>query len=226
LIEIDMDRLALFTRLFDEPGTEPHQARLPAVHSVEVVNVLEKLSCTRRKLSHLDEDFFVSKHWNEVYAQENGTIRRKTTYPARPEEWILSGPHIHIGTPFFKTPNESCQSNRDYSDIDIVTIPEDYLPRTNYIPNCSLADYRRRSQHWRNRPIVDYYRHAHREMLAVTGERTLIATIIPIGVGHLYTVISICFANLNDLLTYNGLASSLVIDFFVKVSGVAHANTT
>jgi len=38
-------------------------------------------------------------------------------------------------------------------------------------------------------------------------------------------VISICFANLNDLLTYNGLASSLVVDFFVKVSGVGHANT-
>jgi hypothetical protein len=225
LIEIDRERLALFGKLFDEPGMEPHQARLPAVQSVEVVSVLEKLSSTPRKLAHLGDGFFVSKHWNEVYAQQDGTIRKKTTYPRSPQEWVLSGPHIHIGTPFFKTPNELCQHNLDYSDIDLVQIPDDYLPRTNYVPNCSLAEYRRRSQHWRNQPIVSYYRHAHREMLAVTGERTLVAAIIPPEIGHLYTVISICFANLDDLLTFNGLASSLVVDFFVKVSGVGHANT-
>jgi hypothetical protein len=225
LIQIDRKHLALFGRLFDELGTEPQQARLPAVHSVEVVSVLEKLSSTSRKLVHLGDGFFVSKHWNEVYAQQDGTIRRETAFPRSPEHWVLSGPHIHIGTPFFKTPNEHCHHNLDYSDIDLLAIPEDYLPRTNYIPNCPLTEYRRRSQHWRGRPIVDYYRHAHRDMLAVTGERTLIPSIIPLGVGHFFTVISICFANLTDLLTYNGLASSLVVDFFVKVSGVGHANT-
>jgi hypothetical protein len=226
LIEIDRGRLALFAGLFDEPGTEPSRARLPAVHSLEVVSVLEKLASFRRKLgSLLDEGFFASKHWNEVYAQQDGTIRRKTTYPASPKEWVLSGPHFHVGTPFFKTPNESCQHNLDYNDIDLVNILEGYLPRTNFVPNCSPDDYRRRSQHWANKPILDYYRHAHRRMLAFSGERTLVCAIIPPGVGHVHTVLSICFANLEDLLTYNGLASSLVVDFFVKVLGVGEANT-
>jgi len=192
---------------------------------VEVVSVLEKLSSSPRKLGHLGEGFFASKHWNEVYAQQVGTIRRKTIYPASPQEWVLSGPHIHIGTPFFKTPNELCQTNRDYSDIDLVNIPEYYLPRTNYVPSCSPDDYRGRTQHWANKPIVDYYRHAHREMLAVSGERTMVCAIIPPGVGHINTILSICFSDLDDLLTYNGLACSLVLDFFVKVSGVGHANT-
>jgi hypothetical protein len=225
LIEIGKERLALFARLFDEPGTESDQARLPAVHSEEVVNVLEKLSSSPRKLGHLADGFFASKHWNEVYAQQDGTIRRRTTYPGSPKEWVLSGPHFHIGTPFFKTPNEGCQHNLDYSDIDLFSIPEDYLPRTNFVPDCSPDEYRRRSQHWAKKPIVDYYRHAHREMLAVSGERTLVCALIPPGVGHVHTVLSICFANLHDLLTYNGLASSVVVDFFVKVSGVGHANT-
>jgi hypothetical protein len=225
LIAITEDRLSLFARLFDEPEIPSVQARLPAVHSAEVLCVLEKLSAQPEKLATRSDSFFATKHWNELYAQQDGTILKKTGYPAALHEWVLSGPHFSIGTPLFKTPNENCAHNRDYSDIDLVSISETYLPRTNFVPNCSQSDYRGRSQQWANKPILDYFRHAHREMLAVSGERTLVCAIIPPGVGHINAVLSICFTDLGYLLTYNGLASSLVVDFFVKVSGVGHANT-
>ena len=52
-------------------------------------------------------------------SQEDGTIRRETRFPATVDEWILSGPHFYVATPFNKTPNEGCKHNLDYSDIDL-----------------------------------------------------------------------------------------------------------
>src|SRR5262249_35822868 len=95
VIQITFTELALFGKLFDGPETEPHQARLCTVHSREVASVLDKLSSIPRKLRDLADGWFASKHWNEVYAQQDGTIYKNTTYPASTQEWILSGPHFH-----------------------------------------------------------------------------------------------------------------------------------
>ena len=44
IIEVDESRLDTFAKLYDEPGTPPLQARLPAVHSRELISVLEKFA--------------------------------------------------------------------------------------------------------------------------------------------------------------------------------------
>ena len=64
--------------------------------------------------------------------------------------------------PFNKTPNEGCSHNRDYSDIDLTAIPDDYLPRTNYVPACSPEEYRRRTPKFNGKPVTEFYRHVHR----------------------------------------------------------------
>src|SRR5262249_25775850 len=53
-IAVHRERLELFARLYDEPGTPPEQARLPVVHSEEIVRVLEKFAAQPRKLGDLE----------------------------------------------------------------------------------------------------------------------------------------------------------------------------
>ena len=40
IIEVDAETLALFAKIYDEPGTAANEARLPALHARELVSVL------------------------------------------------------------------------------------------------------------------------------------------------------------------------------------------
>jgi len=226
VIEVSRQSLEIFARLYDEAGTPLEQARLPVLHSREIVAVLEKIANQAFKVGDLEGGYFATVMFDETASQRDGSIRRETCFPKNVNEWIISGPHFYIGTPFNKTPNEGCSHNLDYSEIDLSAIPEDYLPRTNYVSACTPAEYALRIPRWKGTPVTAFYRHINREMLSPTGERTLIATIIPPGPAHINTVFSLCFCDLESLLLFSGYASSLLYDFSVKTAGVGHINVS
>ncbi|MEQ8765811.1 MAG: N-6 DNA methylase [Planctomycetota bacterium] len=222
LLDIDEPRLALFARLYDEPGTPPRQARLPVVHSEEIVSVLKRFAEQPRKLGDLHGQYFATQHWNETNSQKDGTIRRETRTPESPEEWILSGPHFYVGDPLYQTPNEGCKSHRDYTAIDLTAIEDDYLPRTNYVPACPPEEYRRRTPEWNDRPVTDFYRHVNRTMVSPTGERTLVGCLIPPSVAHVDLGFSIAMDDPRILLLFAAMCASIPVDFFVKTTGKSH----
>lgn len=224
LVRVTSERLALFARLYDENGTPALQARLPVVHSEEVVSVLERFAAQPRRLGDLGDRYFATVMFDETYAQRDGITRRETRFPRDASEWILQGPHFHVGTPIYQTPNAGCDSHRDYTAIDLTSIPADYLPRTNYVPACDAATYLSRTPKWKGRPITDFYRLVNREMVAVTGERTLISAIAPPSCAHVHTVFGTAFDSTELLLRVSTLTFSLPLDFFVKVTGKGHVN--
>lgn len=218
LVVVDTDRLTLFASLYDEPGTDPLEARLPVVHSEEIVSVLRRLAVQPRKLGDMKGEYFATEMWHETNQQKDGTIRRETRYPEHASEWILSGPHFHVATPFNKTPNEGCKSHGDYTSIDLTAIPEDYLPRTNYVPACDPTEYARRTPKWKGRPVTDYYRYANRRAVSPTGERTLAPCVIPPLAAHIDGVMSIA-GEASFILDLLAVACSLPADFLIKSTG-------
>ena len=222
VVRITEEELALFATLFDKPGTPASRARLPLVHSTEALEVLRKLARHPHRLGDLGDGVYGTMMWNETNAQKDGTIRRETRLIDDPRDWILSGPHFYVGTPFNKTPREGCKHNQDYAVIDLESIPDDYLPRTNYVPACDAETYRARTPKFRGRPVTEFYRHFHREMIAVTGERTVVPCILPPGPGHIHTVASLAFAEHAELCGWSAFASALCVDFFVRSRGSGH----
>lgn len=222
LVQITAEELGLFVNLFDRPGTPAQRARLPIVHSREVLSVLEKLAKHPRRVGDLGDDVFGTEMWHETNSQKDGTIRRETRFPREASEWIVSGPHFFVANPLNKSPHETCISNRDYEVIDLEGIPDDYLPRTNYVPACTSREYLQRVPVFKGRPVTEYYRHAHRMMLAPTGERTLISCLLPPAAGHINGVVSLTFENTQQLLTAHTLTSSLLLDFLVRSKGSGH----
>jgi hypothetical protein len=219
IVRIDEPTLDLFARLYDDPGTPAMQARLPVVHSAGILNVLRKLASAPRRLADLSGQYFGTVCFDETNQQKDGTIRRETRQAKRVEDWIVSGPHFHVANPFNKTPNEGCKHNQDYAWIDLADIRDDFLPRANYVPACSNAEYRARTPTWNGRVVTAHFRHANRRMVAPTGERSLISCIIPPGAAHIDGVFSAAFASSHDLVAFNGMAASLVCDFLVKSGG-------
>ncbi|WPL17970.1 Type I restriction-modification system methyltransferase subunit [Thiorhodovibrio winogradskyi] len=222
LIPVGLHELALFAQLYDEAGTPPLQARLPALHARPLISVLEKFAAQPRRLGDLKGEYFSTVMFDETYAQRDGTIRRDTCFPDHPGQWVLSGPHFFVGTPFYKTPRARCTANSHYDCLDLTTLPDDYLPRTNYVPACSPAEYAERTPRlpWSEKqPSTDSYRWICRKMLSQSGERTFIATILPPKTAHIDGSISLCFKNLKNLVFFSALCISTAFDFWVKSTG-------
>lgn len=233
IVRVDDAALAIFARLYDEPGTPPRRARLPALHAGTLNSVLRKLADYPRRISDLSEDYFVtpSTCWHEHSAQRDGTIFRRepgeNTFPSEPTGWVLSGPHFFLASPYNKTPRRRCTANGDYDVLDLVDLPDDYLPRSNYHPMPDRAEYLRRIPrvNWvdpdENSPkqVTDYFRLCFRNMLAISGERTLTGTVMPPEATHIHGVQSNAFRKLHEMIDAVVVTSTLLADFYIKTTG-------
>ena len=229
VVEVDSTALANFATLYDMEGTSPLRARLPALHAKTLLAVLRKFAAHPKRLGDLGDDFHVTGHWHETMAQRLGTIRRETRFPADASQLILSGPHFFVGNPFNKTPRRVCTTNRHYDVLDLTTLPDDYLPRTNYVPACGVDEYEARTPRvsWcepgedEPRKVTDYYRLVNREMVGPAAERTLIPAIIPRQVA-VTTCVTTAFRGTGQMLDFAALSMSIVLDFLVRTAGATH----
>jgi hypothetical protein len=227
ILTVGMERLALFATLYDEEGTPALEARLPALHAEPLVSVLEKFAKQPKRLGDLQGEYFSTVMFDETYAQADGTTKRHTQFPEDASQWILSGPHFYVGTPLYKTPREICTEKGHYDCLDLLTLPDDYLPRTNYIPACDAQEYAKRTPcvTWTEpgedepRKVTDYYRFVARSMLSQAGERTLIPAIFPAGVAHIDPCFSLTFNKVETLLSFTGQSMSICHDFLIKSTG-------
>ncbi|MCQ4249148.1 class I SAM-dependent DNA methyltransferase [Pseudomonas stutzeri] len=238
IVEVTESTLATFAQLYDDPGTPTMQARLPAVHSRELVSVLEKFAHAPRRLGDLGEDIYCTQHWNESIGQSDGTIRRRSRseqgFVRDPAEFVLSGPHFYVGNPLSKTPKPICETHKAYDTLDLETLPDDYLPRSNYLPACDAAEYGRRvprvswveeGEH-EAKSVTEYYRTAHRRMFSPSAERSLIMAISPVGAAHINTVIGTAYKSPMAALDFAGTCKSLPVDFLVRSTGKTDAYET
>ena len=165
IISVNRDTLALFAQLYDESGTAPEAARLSVVHTQNLVSVLEKFARQTQRLGDLQGEYYATVMFDETNAvKKDHTIRRHTTFPlsiggergSEIKGLILSGPHFFVGNSLNKSPKAICSSNKAYDVIDLTAIPDDYLPRTNYVPDCEPAEYHRRTPNvsWNDKQSV------------------------------------------------------------------------
>lgn len=233
LVPITEAVLTRFASLLDEPGTPALQARLPVVHSRQVLDVLLKFTEQPRRLGMMADQWAATEFFHERNTQSDGTIKRDTKQLTTITDWVMQGPHFYVATPFNKTPNEGCKHNLDYSEIDRPLIPDDYLPRTNYLPACSPGEFRRRIPTWtrpstkREERFDERFRHVNRRQIANNGERSLISAIVPPGVCNVDGAFSIVFDSDNDLCFFAGLCNGLPFDFYIRATGKSdmRANT-
>ena len=233
IIRVTNVELKLFVDLLDSESSAGSQARLPALHSTDLIEVLKKISQQQRKLRDLRNEIYCTAMFHETAAQRTGTIYRNTQFPESLDDLIYSGPHFSIGNPLYKTPRSNCRLNSDYDPIDLMLSSDKYVPRTNYSPEHNKKRYRSRISPlpWisKDLPFPDrlptrYYREIHRVMTAPTAERSLVSALVPPDIGHINTCISSSFIDADRLIQFHGLCISLPIDFLVKSLGATEVH--
>ena len=222
LIEFDEEKLKILSKIFNNTPDNWEGIQLAVVHSENVLMSLKNISEMENRVK--DIEYISSIGWFETNDVNAGIIKRKTCYPNNLEDFglIYSGPHFYVSNPLYKTPREKCTEKSHYDIIDLIAIDETYLPRTNYVPNISAKAYRNHSKNkgfTEDDNILDYYKAASSKMLNQAAERTLQTAIIPPNVGHIDGIYSVTFPNTKQVVEFTGICSSIIMDFFVKLTG-------
>ena len=222
IIEVDEALLATFAKLYDAPGTCPLQARLPAVHSRELVSVLEKFVHAPRRLGDIiGLDAISDEGWHEGAAQARQIIERRAAFAASVAEMIISGPHLWSGNPLYKTPRSNYSWRSDYDLVDLELVRDDYIPRTLFQPGESwkVAEEKVDFHSQVERSASSLYRLAARRGANPANERSVVTAVIPPGLTHIDGVYSIAFKSYSTLLHQVGLLGSIPFDGFFRSVG-------
>lgn len=211
--------LEVFAKLFDVNDKWP-QARLPVLHVRSLIGALSCIASQTQYISDIKTEIFGSEMWHETNAQKDGTMVRNVHFPESLTDMIISGPHIAVANPCFKTSRSICRLNSDYDNIDLTSISDSYLQRCNYQPYCAPEEYEERAPltPWNCKNYYSY-RIAMRNMFNQGGERTLMSAIIPPKVGHVHAVYELGFKNDVDTALMSGLMESIPYDFYIKATG-------
>ncbi len=217
VVSIGKKELLLFACLFD--GSDDwKQARVPVVHADIVLKVLETIGNYEHSLARDAVIKMTTVMWDETKSQKDGITIKSCSFPETNLDTIYSGPHIGLANPVFKASRRVCDKNSDYDNVDLMEIPEDYIQRFKYSPACTPNEYVMKSPDRGN--YLQSYRVVMREMLNLSGERSLVPAIIPPYCGHIITVFGM---QLNyDVFQVAGVLASLVSDFYIKAVGRGH----
>jgi hypothetical protein len=219
IIHVSQKELSVFAKVFD--GSDNwKQARLPVIHAGVLIDVLNLFAVQEKTLGNMRNEIFSSYMWDETKTQRDGIIIRNVHFPDSQISTVLSGPHISVANPFFKSSRRDCRLNSDYDNIDLLTISEHYIQRCNYSTTCDIDEYLHRVlvTGWEVKHIENY-RLITRSMLNLGGERTLYPTIIPVKTAHINTMLSFSFYNIKNLVECTATFSSIPFDYLMKSTG-------
>lgn len=228
VVHFSENRLQILAKTF-ENSEDGKTAKLVSIHTSSIISVLEKLSSFKSSLT--DYETKISVCLDETIDLNNGTIIRQTQFPSIENyEMVYSGPHFFVSNPLYKTPTEKCILNSDYNIIDHNLIAENFIARTNYVPDkykelfpTMIKGFKTGKKDEIGNDIydnwIDYYKIGYRKMVGSVSERTLSGAILPPKTAHVNGVISIIFKEITNLIEFMGITSSLVLDFYLKTTG-------
>lgn len=234
IVHITDKELQVLSNTFED-GNTGDCAKLVSLHANHVIEVLEKFSTFPKHVIDCPS-FIVSEGLHETNSVDKGIITRNVCFPIYNKcELVYSGPHFFCGNPVYKTPRAKCVLNSDYDIIDLSSIKDDFLPRTNYTPIMPYAEYRSIVQGFAcpndgnghmNDNWIDYYKMGFRRMIGSTSERSLSGGILLPNCNHIGGVVTVTFKDYHTLIEFAGLTSSIPMDFYVKTLGISdiHAN--
>ncbi len=202
-----------------EPDTPWDRVKLPTIHGKIEYNVLKRLAEHPAKFDKIN--FYYAQMLNETNSPKAGLITRKPGSSKSLSHACMSGPNIFVGNPAVKVPNSGCNNQRDFSEVDLTTVPDSFFPDTVFQTTEKgikspeyLSPTPWGSVHSQEPRIIA------RQMVSTTGGRTLSSALIPPGPSHVHSMSSLSFKDHNELVYTSGLFHSLIYDFLMRsISG-------
>ncbi|WP_328563775.1 class I SAM-dependent DNA methyltransferase [Streptomyces coelicoflavus] len=220
LIHVNASRLAEWDHLAGSDEGASSQATLLYPVTTHEEGAISALSTAKMRVG--DQEPRTSAGYHEKGAKNDGYIRWNSSAPEQFSDVILQGPHFGVATPFNKQPNIPCKSNKDYTTWDLVSLPKDAVPHTNYVQVASPSDDSTFLDSWDGNPYTDYFRLAWRVMVPPSNERSLFASVIPPGPTHVDAVNSMKLIDNRQTVLTAGFWAALPLDYLLRITGRSH----
>ncbi|MEU4823033.1 class I SAM-dependent DNA methyltransferase [Actinomadura sp. NPDC023710] len=244
LVDVNHEVLGIWRLVSGESDTPLTHTKLLYPVTVAEQRAIAALAQVRQRLGTANP--WISSGFHEAATKKAGLIKWATQECDEWSQVILQGPHIGVATPFSKQPRIPCRLNTDYVGWDLRSIPDNLIPRTNYVAadkeeflngrdvwgcrtdakiiarktcgevRCSEAGRCRNP-----RPSTDYYRLAWRRMIPFDTERSLFASIIPPGPAHIDAVHTLALRDPREMALVAGFWAALPLDYLLRVTGKA-----
>ncbi|GEP27809.1 class I SAM-dependent DNA methyltransferase [Cryobacterium levicorallinum] len=219
IVEVDRAVLATWHAVLESSGVPALQTRMLFTVNRSISNVLAKMASSSKRIGAANLEF--SQGWNEKTDFDRGLFVKKWGAASSWSQVILQGPHIFVGSPRYKTPNEGTRHNQDWSSTDLEALGTKSIPVTAYRASGETTRYDASYTHWGQdkTPARATYRVAWRNMVNTKNQRTLISAIIPPGSAHINAVVSAAStAGSIETVLVAATLSSLLSDFWVRAS--------
>lgn len=217
IISVTSSLLKSLVGIFDDDN-DWKSVKLPLLFSKDASEVLIRFNSYSKLAEGLPNIDF-TEMWSEPMSTSD-PVAKNVRFPEGLSDCVLSGPHIGVSNPLYKTPRQICDTHKAYDIIDLLSIPSSYLPRNKYslksLPESINTLVEKTAS---GRSVTEYYRLACRKMIDKNTERTLISAIIPPKVTHMDSLYSFVLHNESDLTNLSACFSSIPFDFYVKVTG-------
>lgn len=142
-------------------------------------------------------------------------------------KWCITAPQIFVANPSYKTPRSSCANKADFDTIDLSSMGEEYIARSNYKPCLPLNEFKtlvkgfKIGQDANGNDVydnwIDYYKVGFRKMINLAGERSLICAVLPRRTAHINGVISTAFRSGYDTVDMAALCAAVPMDAYMKI---------
>ena len=209
-----------------ENGADWETTKLVSIHAKDILDVLQKFSEFPNHVENFISNTTVDL--DETGAVNDGIIERKTFYPNIDDyEMVYNGPQIFVANPSYKTPRSSCANKADFDTIDLQSMSDDYIARSNYKPCMPLNEYKslvkgfKIGQDANGNDVydnwIDYYKVGFRKMINLAGERSLICAVLPRRTAHIHGVISTAFRSGYDTVDMAALCAAVPMDAYMKI---------
>lgn len=230
ILQVDETMLATWAQILEDPGVPAIESRMLYPINAASSSVLRKLALAPRVR---DLGIKYSAGWHETADRRKGYFEVGSQINSTWADVIMQGPFFSIATPLDKQPNPTMKSKSDYSVIDLESLQRDFIPRTSYQRSCPPEEFARSYTNWpgvqtnsdtsiSHGSAADVYRMVWRRMAQPANARTLQPALIPPGPTHVDAIFSAGGADLplGELTLLAGACSSIVLDFWLKVSGI------
>ena len=223
IIEVNEHELGVWNSILEDTGTPLLESRMVYTVNTEAAAVLEKLAAApRMKLLGLQ----FSRGWDESIDKKKGYFDTGWKHPESWNDVVLQGPHLGVSTPMSKQPNPTMNSNKDWSEVDLETMPANFIPATAYQPDRSISNYDTDYGTWtiNDEPVevLSTFRVAWRKMAATTGYRTFYPAIIPSGSQHVDGIASAGPIGSIEIIAASAFTSTMLNDYFVRSTGLSN----
>jgi hypothetical protein len=219
VIRVNRDVLSIWQSLTGD-DVLVGQARLLSPVSIEEQDAISVLANYPTRLGEFNPQ--ISRGYEESSAKKDGLIKYDLSNPGDWSEVVLKGIQIGLANPMFKPPDAN---SNDAFGLDLVTMPIDATPKTEYRRATDVSEYEAAQDQWVDRRsavgrrYTKFYRLAWRRQIASNTERSLYAAIIPPGPAHVDLMRSLALADNRLTVLAAGFWSSLPLDYFVRIAG-------